>query len=130
MPAAENRHRCRRCGSPVEVQAATKIVVQRGDKQVWTLLCDDCALLSCASCGLELSIEDIVTESDAGWHSNTNKRNDQVECDKCGDAVSIDDAVELQQKRNSTYAKILCPPCLGEIGVPQGYRLERNLSTR
>jgi len=108
------------------VQAATKIVVEQGDEQIWTVLCDDCSLLSCASCGLELSIKDIVTESDAGWR--TRSRSQRVDCDKCDESVSIDDAVELRQKRNRTYRKTLCPECLSEVGVPQGYRLERNLS--
>lgn len=50
------------------------------------------------------------------------------ECGRCGDEVTVDDAVMLTRTNNKQMWKYLCPDCLGAIGVPQGYELERDLS--
>jgi hypothetical protein len=53
-----------------------------------------------------------------------------VECDRCGDPVSLETAVELRQEDNLQMVKTLCPDCIGAIGTPQGYELRRDLSYR
>lgn len=52
---------------------------------------------------------------------------DDLECDSCGEAVSVADAVMLTKLRNKQHWKYLCPDCLGTIGVPRGYELDREL---
>lgn len=51
-----------------------------------------------------------------------------VDCDRCGEAVSVADASQLEKQDNKALWKILCPDCLRAIGVPDGYTLDRDLS--
>ncbi|MFB6114594.1 MAG: CheF family chemotaxis protein [Halodesulfurarchaeum sp.] len=51
-----------------------------------------------------------------------------VECTKCGSEVAIEDAVSLMQRGNKAMWRYLCPSCLEDTGVPQGYELQRDLS--
>lgn len=52
----------------------------------------------------------------------------KVECGRCNELISLDDANVLGKKNNRTYAKPLCDDCLDKIGVPRGYELERDVS--
>lgn len=51
-------------------------------------------------------------------------------CDRCEQAVSLEEAVELRQTDNKQMIKTLCPDCLALLGTPQGYELKRDLSYR
>ncbi|MFP8954621.1 hypothetical protein ACLI4Z_16885 (plasmid) [Natrialbaceae archaeon A-arb3/5] len=53
---------------------------------------------------------------------------DKIECSRCDELVSLDDANILGKTNNHTYAKPLCGECLQKVGVPRGYELERDVS--
>ncbi|MXV61808.1 hypothetical protein GS429_06955 [Natronorubrum sp. JWXQ-INN-674] len=53
---------------------------------------------------------------------------ENVECSRCDELISLDDANVLGKANNRTYAKPVCDGCLKNIGVPQGYELERDVS--
>lgn len=53
-----------------------------------------------------------------------------VQCDRCGEEVSLEAAAELRQTNNKEMVKTLCPDCLETIGTPRGYELKRDLSYR
>lgn len=55
---------------------------------------------------------------------------DRVTCSRCDTEVHIDDAVELTRQGNKDLLKVLCPACLRAVGVPQGYKIDRDLSYR
>ncbi len=52
----------------------------------------------------------------------------KTECDKCETILKLEDAVALEKQNNKHYLKILCSDCLGQIGVPNGYELERDIT--
>ncbi|MFB6267063.1 MAG: CheF family chemotaxis protein [Halodesulfurarchaeum sp.] len=51
-----------------------------------------------------------------------------VECHRCDRQASLDDAVMLKQQNNKALWEYLCGECLADIGVPQGYEVQRDLS--
>lgn len=51
----------------------------------------------------------------------------QIECSRCEDVIDLEDAVGLD-KDSSTMFKPLCTDCLENIGVPQGFTLERDIT--
>ncbi len=51
----------------------------------------------------------------------------RIECSKCGDIIALEDAVGLNKTTRSMF-KPLCTDCLGEIGCPQGFELERDIT--
>ena len=53
---------------------------------------------------------------------------DKVNCSRCDELISLDDANVLGKSNNRTYAKPLCDDCLQKVGVPKGYELERDVS--
>lgn len=53
---------------------------------------------------------------------------DKIECSRCDDVISLDDANILGKEHNVSYAKPLCDDCLKLVGVPKGYELERDAS--
>lgn len=53
---------------------------------------------------------------------------DKTECEKCDEVLKLEDAVALEKQHNKHYLKILCSNCLDNIGVPQGYVVERDIS--
>lgn len=120
-----SRQQCNDCGAAVAIEEAVKVVLQRGDEQIWTVLCPDCAAVSCDHCGHEVSIEEAVfPESDIHDRSIST-----TTCTKCGDRVPTADAAELRQRDDPSYGKTLCPECLGEVGVPPGFYVERDLGS-
>lgn len=50
------------------------------------------------------------------------------ECSHCGDSVPAADAVMLTPKGDKSLWRYLCPDCLEEMGVPQGYVIDRDIS--
>ncbi len=50
----------------------------------------------------------------------------RVECSKCEEVIDLEDAVGLNKSRS--IFKPLCHDCLGDIGVPRGYDLERDIT--
>lgn len=119
------RHTCNDCGATVSVEAAVKIVLKRGDHQVWTVLCPDCASVSCDHCGHEVAIEEAVFPA-----SQLHDRSiSTTTCAKCGDRVPLSKAAELRQENDPEYGKTLCPDCLGEVGVPPGFYVDRDLGS-
>lgn len=52
----------------------------------------------------------------------------KTKCDKCEEELLLEDAVALEKKNNKHYLKILCSDCLDDIGVPNGYELERDIT--
>lgn len=53
---------------------------------------------------------------------------DKTKCDKCNEILKLKNAVALEKINNKHYLKILCSDCLDEIGVPNGYTLERDIT--
>lgn len=53
---------------------------------------------------------------------------DKIQCSRCDELISLDDANILGKEHNQSYAKPLCDDCLQNVGVPQGYELERDVS--
>ncbi|MFB6152745.1 MAG: CheF family chemotaxis protein [Halodesulfurarchaeum sp.] len=51
-----------------------------------------------------------------------------VECHRCERQAPLDDAVMLKQQHNKALWEYLCAECLADIGVPQGYEVQRDLS--
>lgn len=49
-----------------------------------------------------------------------------IECSRCGEVISLEDAVGLNKSKS--IFKPLCADCLGAIGVPRGYELERDIT--
>lgn len=52
----------------------------------------------------------------------------KTRCERCEDVLELEDAVALEKINNKHYLKILCSDCLGIIGVPNGYELERDIT--
>jgi len=50
----------------------------------------------------------------------------QIECSRCSEIISLGDAVGLNKSKS--IFKPLCADCLGAIGVPRGYELERDIT--
>ncbi|ATW88171.1 hypothetical protein halTADL_1396 [Halohasta litchfieldiae] len=50
----------------------------------------------------------------------------QIECSRCENIIELEDAVGLNKSKS--IFKPLCSDCLGAIGVPQGYDLERDIT--
>ena len=50
----------------------------------------------------------------------------QIECSRCGSVIPLEDAVGINKSKS--IFKPLCAGCLGAIGVPQGYELERDIT--
>jgi RNase P subunit RPR2 len=119
------RQTCNDCGTAVAVEEAVKIVFKRGDEQVWTVLCPDCAEVACDHCGHAVPIEEAVFPQ-ADFHDRAVS---MTTCAKCGDRISVADAAELRQENDPGYAKTLCPECLGEVGVPPNFYVERDLGS-
>jgi ribosomal protein S26 len=119
------RQTCHACGTTVDVEAAVKIVVQRGDEQVWTVLCPDCASVQCDHCGHEVPVEEAVFPASGPEHRSVST----TTCAKCGDQVPMSKAAELRQENDPGYSKTLCPECLGNVGVPPGFYVERDLGS-
>jgi hypothetical protein len=53
---------------------------------------------------------------------------EKTECEKCEDELDLKYAVAFEKHNNKQYLKILCEDCLNQIGVPQGYKLERDIT--
>ncbi|AXR78771.1 hypothetical protein [Natrarchaeobaculum sulfurireducens] len=53
---------------------------------------------------------------------------DKINCSRCDELISLEDANVLGKRNNRTYAKPLCDDCLKNVGVPRGYELERDVS--
>ncbi|NGM70159.1 hypothetical protein G6M89_14270 [Natronolimnobius sp. AArcel1] len=53
---------------------------------------------------------------------------EKVECGRCDEVISLEDANVLGKTNNRSYAKPLCDGCLKKVGVPKGYELERDVS--
>jgi len=52
----------------------------------------------------------------------------KTRCDKCDTVYELEDVSALEKRNNKHYLKILCSDCLGELGVPNGYELERDIT--
>mgnify|MGYP005858466521 CR=1 FL=1 len=50
----------------------------------------------------------------------------RIECSRCEEVIPLEDAVGLNKSKS--VFKPLCSDCLGAIGVPQGYELERDIT--
>jgi len=50
----------------------------------------------------------------------------RIECSRCGEVIPLEDAVGLNKSKS--IFKPLCADCLGAIGVPRGYELERDIT--
>ena len=50
----------------------------------------------------------------------------RIECSRCGEVMPLEDAVGLNKSKS--IFKPLCADCLGAIGVPRGYELERDIT--
>lgn len=68
----------------------------------------------------------ILAQGSAGGMAGGDKAS--VECSHCGRAVSIEDASLLEKRGSKGLWRYLCPACLDEMSVPQGYTLKRDLS--
>ncbi len=53
---------------------------------------------------------------------------DTVECDRCESVFSLADVSLLEKETNRDYERVLCADCLGDIGVPRGYTLRRDIT--
>ncbi len=50
----------------------------------------------------------------------------RVACSRCDEILALEDAVGLNKSKS--LFKPLCHDCLGAIGVPKGYDLERDIT--
>ena len=112
---------CRECGATIRDGSAVMVIQQEGAQRRSVTLCEDCATIQCSGCGSPVSLE---TAFDAERRGSTQ----WIECSRCEDEVGLDAAVELRQKSDPNYSKRICSDCLGEITVPSGYTVVRDVS--
>ncbi len=53
---------------------------------------------------------------------------DKTRCSRCDAVVPLADAVVLERQHNKDMEKPLCEECLGVVGVPKGYEVERDVT--
>lgn len=114
--------RCAGCESPVDVRDAVKIVVRQGDRQHWTVLCDDCAVVRCPDCGTSVDVGGVLSSCEAIWTGQ-----DLHECDRCGERAPTSDVAEIRHETNRAYRKLVCSDCLDEVPIPPNMRVIRDV---
>lgn len=114
--------RCESCDSPVDPEEAVKVVVKRGDKQHWTLLCEECAVVRCPDCGTSVDVAHVLTSRQHIWTVHELK-----ECDRCGERVPASDVAEIRHRTNRSYRKLVCADCLSEIPIPPNMQVIRDV---
>ena len=122
MPEADGvLGECRDCGTTVTV--GVEVTVQAERKRATIVLCEECAELTCASCGSHVELASVLDKS----HRRASSTH-FIECSRCGETVSLDNAVELRNDRDLQYRKRICGDCLKEVAVPPGYKVVRDFS--
>lgn len=111
---------CSSCGERLDPTLAVKIVVHRDDRQHWTVLCPDCALVRCPDCGRSVDVGDVLTHHEERWTSH-----DVYECERCGEDAPEPDVVEIRHETNRAYRKLVCRDCLQDIPIPPNYKVVR-----
>jgi len=120
MATADAGVRCASCRERVDATLAVKIVVHEDDRQHWTVLCPDCALVRCPDCGRSVDVGHVLTHHDDIWTSH-----EVYECERCGKDAPEPDVVEIRREKDPTYHKLVCSDCLQEIPIPPGFRVVR-----
>ena len=52
----------------------------------------------------------------------------KIECSRCEDIITLENAVVLEKENDKALEKPLCEGCLSIVGVPKGYYLERDIT--
>lgn len=112
---------CRDCGTTVEVGVEVTVQIEEGRDTI--VLCEDCAVVTCTSCG---SLLELGAVFDKGRRRSASTH--FIECSRCGETVPTDNAVELRNDRDMQYRKRICGDCLKEIAVPPGYSIVRDFA--
>ena len=124
MTDSEDRpSRCNACGTPLAGKATVDISVRREDRARTTVLCEDCATVSCVGCGHPVPITSALTKRTDIWDTF-----DLFECVKCGESVPAREIVELRHKENASYRKLVCADCLKDIPIPSNIRVVRDVA--
>ena len=114
---------CHNCDAQVAIESAIKLIVERGDRQVWTVLCQDCSVVGCPSCGQSIAMTAFLEDREDHWTSRQ-----LIQCDRCDERVPANDAVELRRKENPQYRKRLCGRCFEETPAPPGFTVIRDFA--
>jgi len=115
--------RCAKCNTPLAGRTVVGVVVQTPEERRETVLCGDCAVVSCTNCGTDLQLDRLHRHEGDLWESH-----DLHECNRCGEAVPTKDIVELRHESNPNYRKLLCQDCLEEVPIPANIRVIRDVS--
>lgn len=115
--------RCVKCNSPLAGGTIVGIVIQADGERRETVLCEDCALVTCSNCGQDVRLDRLHQHADDLWESHELR-----ECNRCGEDVPIGDIVELRHESNPNYRKFMCEDCLQEVPIPANIRVIRDVN--
>ena len=115
--------RCAKCNTPLSGGTIVGVVVQTPEERRETVLCGDCAVVSCTNCGTDLQLDRLHKHEVDLWESHELR-----ECNRCGEDVPIGEIVELRHESNANYLKYLCEECLQEVPIPSNIRVIRDVT--
>ena len=124
MAEAEDRpSRCSSCGTPLAGGVTVDITIHRGDAERTTVLCEECAAVSCGSCASRVPVAGALLNRGDIWEETT-----LYECGRCDESVPGPEIVELRHESDPSYRKRVCEECLQDIPIPANIRVVRDVS--
>lgn len=120
MSIEEDWGECRHCGTSVGRGRGVQVVVREESATRSTVLCPECATLDCRNCGAAVPLMAALQEDRRGGTH-------QMTCSRCEAEVPLVDGVEIRREGDPNYRKRVCGDCLGEISVPPGYVVVRDV---
>jgi len=115
--------RCAKCNTPLAGRTVVGVVVQTPEERRETVLCGDCAVVTCSNCRTDLPLDRLHKIDADLWESHELR-----ECNRCGEDVPIGEIVELRHESNPNYLKYMCEDCLQEVPIPSNIRVIRDVA--